>query len=266
MRNLMARLMRRHAVTILACAGVLAGFQLLMCAIVATIDIGGALEQLVAFAPPAIQAMISQSVLAGGTVPGLMAFAWNHPITHALAMAVPIMLAARAVAGEVESGTIELVLAQPISRVTWLAAHVVFALAAMGVVAGAGVTATAVGQRIFDIDAFTHVRLLALLAAFLLLQLSVFAITLAFSAVSREAGRVAFAGVMVALMSYLVQAVAALWPRVESLGRYSLHHYYDPRALLVEGRFDPLVVIVLLGTAVVAGAVAVHAFRSRDLP
>jgi ABC-2 type transport system permease protein len=266
MRNLMARLARRHGLVILVCAAVLGGFQLLMCAIVSTINLSAALEQLLALAPPALQAMVADSMLAGGTPAGLMAFGWNHPITHALAMAVPITLAARSIAGEVESGAIELILAQPISRNTWMAAHVAFGVAAIMVVALAGVTGTAVAQRLFGVEAFTPARLILLFAAFSMLQASVFAITLAFSAFGREAGRVAFAGVMVALLSYLVQAVAALWPRVESLGRYSLHHYYDPRALLVEGRFPVIVAIVLLGTALLAGTIAVRAFHARDLP
>jgi ABC-2 type transport system permease protein len=262
----MRRLAARHLTVILTCAIILAGFQLLMCAIVATMDINAALEQMLAFAPPILQGAIAQGVLAGGSDAGLVAFGWNHPITHALAMAVPITLASRAIAGEVETGAIELVLAQPLSRAAYLSTHVLFAMLAITMVAGAGVSATTIGQRVFQLDLFPPARLASLLFAFFLLQAAVFALTLAFSAWGREAGSAAFAGVTVALLSYLAQAVSALWPRAAWLGRYSLHHYYDPRGILVRGELTTLGIVVLAGTIVIAASVAFAHFRQRDLP
>jgi ABC-2 type transport system permease protein len=263
----MRRLFRRHAITIIACIVVLAGFQFLMCAIVATTDVSGALQQLASFVPPIFQAMISQTLLGGGSTDAtLIAFGWNHPITHALAMVLPITLGSRAIAGERENGTIELVMTQPISRSTYLLSHIAFALLAIASMAAAGTGATALGQALFGLDSFPIRRLLELLFAFWLLQTAVFAVTLAFSAFGREAGRVAFLGVLVALVSYLVEAVATLWPRALWLGPYSLHHYFQPRALLVEGTFAMTTIAVLLGVFLVATTIALVRFQRIDLP
>ena len=90
--------------------------------------------------------------------------------------------------------------------------------------------------------------------------------TLAFSAYGREAGRAAFAGILFALVSYLFESVATIWPRGVWLGPYSLHHYFHPRALLVEGKFAQSTVVVLLSVFLVASTVAFARFQGRDLP
>jgi hypothetical protein len=133
-------------------------------------------------------------------------------------------------------------------------------------IAGLGITATALGQRVFGLDPFPPQRLLLLLLNFILLQLAAFGITLAFSSFGREAGRVAFAGVLVALLSYLIQAIAALWPRAAWIGPYSLHFYYDPREVLVNGTFAPFEMLLLAGVFAAAATIAFRRYQTRDLP
>jgi ABC-2 type transport system permease protein len=265
MRNLLTRLGARHRVLLAASALLLGAFELALCAVVANVDVGGAVEQALAFAPPALQAMIQQEML-GGTDAGILAFGWNHPIAHALGAAVAITLAARAIAGEIEGGTMELVLAQPVSRLRYLSAHVAFAAAALAGVALAGVLATAVGQRVFGLEPFPIARLGVLLLSFFLLQAALYAVTLAFSAFGREAGRVALAGFGVALFSYLLQVLATLWPAAAFLEPYSLHTYYDPQEILMDGVLGADGVAVLGGVALVGVTVAAWRFRTRDLP
>jgi len=147
---------------------------------------------------------------AGATDNAMLAFGWNHPITHIIGTAVAITLGARAVAGEIENGAIELVLAQPVSRAHYLTAHILFAAFAILSIAVLGVLATAIGQRVFALEPFPPARLALLLLAFLLLQLAIFAITLIASTFGREGGRAALAGLFVAVVSYMVGAIASL--------------------------------------------------------
>ena len=137
MGNILRRLAARHRILLIVCAAVLAAFHLLMCAIVSTVDMSTAIEQILVFAPPALRPFIEQSMI--GSPQGMLAFAWNHPITHALVTAVTITLAARAIAGEVEHGAIELILAQPISRARYFTAHVAFGLGAITFITLSGI-------------------------------------------------------------------------------------------------------------------------------
>jgi ABC-2 type transport system permease protein len=265
MLNLMRRELARNGIFLAAAMIVLGTFEYLICAIVASVDIEKAFAQITQFAPPLFRAMIEQNIPAGSPA-ALLAFGWNHPIVHALLTAVAIALPARAIAGEVESGTIELVLAQPVSRGQYFGAHLLFGVAALAAVLGAGLLGTAVGQRYFGIEAFGGMRLAQLFANALLLQIAIYALTLLVSAYGREAGRVALVGVLVAVLSYLVNAVAMLWSKAQFAKPYSLHGYFDPREILVQGNLAMPSVLILAGVAAFALAAAFSRFAGRDLP
>ncbi|HEX6559076.1 MAG TPA: ABC transporter permease subunit [Longimicrobiales bacterium] len=265
MRNMLRLLFVRYRVFLLLVSLLLGLFQFLLCAVVASMNLESALEQVLMFAPPAMRAIIEQSVL-GGSAAGVLAFGWNHPITHALLAAIAIALASRAIAGEAESGVIELVLAQPITRARYLATHVLFGVAALTLVAAVGVIGTAVGQRVFGLSVFPVLRLFELLAAMVLLQLAIYGGALLLSAYGREAGRVAGLAVWLALVSYFLSVIATLWSKAAFLRPYSLHSYYDPRAILVDGRLAFSLLAVLGTISVLTTALAFARFRTRDLP
>ena len=264
MLNVMRRQLERNRVFLLAALLVLAGFELLVCAMVASVDVESAFGQMTQFAPPVFRAMIEQSLM-GGSPAAVLAFGWNHPVVHALLSAVAITLPARAIAGEVENGAIELVLAQPLSRGRYFAAHLLFGVGAMSVVIAAGLAATAIGQRIYSLEPFGW-RLAALFVDALLLQLAIYGATLLASAFGREAGRVALVGVLVAVLSFLVNAVATLWSKAEFAKPYSLHTYFDPRQVLVQGHLPWSSVAVLAAVAAIAIGAAFWRFSRRDLP
>jgi ABC-type transport system involved in multi-copper enzyme maturation permease subunit len=264
MLNIIRRQLERNGIFLAAAALMLGGFEFLLCAVVASVDVQGAFNQMTQFAPPIFRTMIEQN-LVGGSPAGVLAFGWNHPVVHALLSAVAITLAARAIAGEVENGAIELVLSQPVSRERYFAAHLLFGLCALSAVLVAGLLGTAIGQVAFSLETF-GARLAVLFFNMLLLQLAIYALTLLASAFGREAGRVALVGVLVAVLSFLINAIATLWNRAEFAKPFSLHGYFDPRQILVQDHLAASSVAVLLTVAVAATAAALFRFTRRDLP
>jgi hypothetical protein len=77
---------------------------------------------------------------------------------------------------------------------------------------------------------------------------------------------VAIAGVLLAVVSYLIDVIASMWSKAAFLHPYSLHHYYDPRQILTQGHL-PSASLPVLGAFIIVtgGAVFVH-FLRRDLP
>src|SRR4030095_5527134 len=251
MSNIIRRLFFQNRAFLIACAALLGFFQFLTCAIVASMNLPTMFDQFLIFAPPVIRALIEQSI-PGVSAAGILAFTWNHPAIHALMTAVAITLGARAVAGEIENGVIELVLAQPVSRVNYLSAHLVFAVFSLAFVAFAGLIGMIVGQGVFDLQAFAGDRLLRFVANTLLVQMRWYALTLLFSTFGRKNGRVAILGMLVAIISFLDSLLATLWNRAAFMKPYSLHTYYDPRTILVDGSLAVSSVIVLAVFIVVA--------------
>jgi ABC-2 type transport system permease protein len=260
------RLVERHAPLLVAAPLLLGLFQFLICAAVASANVGGAIQLLLSTLPPILQNAVSSQLLGGLTIPGLIAFGWSHPIAQALGAAVAIVLAAGAIAGEVEAGTIELVLSQPISRWRYFEAQLLFAGIALVVVSAAGIAGTVIGQRVFSLPPFGTAGLLKLGANLLALDAAIFGITLLVSAFSREGGRVATVGFLIALTSYLAQVIGSLWEPAAFVLPFTLHHYFSPRDLLVAGTSPARPVAVLVGVMAAGVAAGWGRFRRRDLP
>jgi ABC-type transport system involved in multi-copper enzyme maturation permease subunit len=266
MRNLLRLLAARHAAFLAASAVLLGLFQYLICAAVASVDVGGALQVVMQSVPPLLRGLVETQLFGGLTPRGLLAFGWNHPVAHALGTAPAIVLAARAIAGEAERGTIELELAQPLRRSIYLAAHVGFAAWALTMVTVAGIAGTLIGQRVFGLPGFRPGVVAALGIDYLLLQFAWFAVTLLFSAWGREGGRVAAIGFLVALVSYFAQVIGQLWEHAAFVLPYTLHDYFSPRDLLVDGTSVLQPALVLLAVSVVGVGTAAWRFATRDLP
>lgn len=264
MLNILRRLAARHRIFLIVSAVVLAAFQLLICAIVSSVDVGTAIEQILAFAPPAFRPLIEQSMI--GSPQGMLAFGWNHPITHALLTAVAIALAARAIAGEVEHGAIELILAQPISRARYFTAHATFAVGAIAFITVSGIVGSVLGRQLFALAPLGLSSAWRLTANLVLLQTAIYAMTLLISSFGRENGQVAIAGVLLAVVSYLIEVISSMWGKVAYLHPYALHSYYNPRQILTEGVTPPGAFPVLALFILVTGTAALVRFRSRDLP
>lgn len=266
MRNLLRLLAVRHAAFLATSAVLLGLFQYLICAAVASVDVSGALQVVMQSVPPLLRGLVETQVFGGLTPRGLLAFGWNHPVAHALGTAPAIVLAARAVAGEAERGTIELELAQPLRRATYLAVQVGFAACALALVTLTGIAGTLIGQRVFGLPGFRPGVVAALGLDYLLLQFTWFGITLLISAWGREGGRVAAIGFLVALVSYFAQVIGQLWERASFVLPFTLHDYFSPRDLIVEGASVVRPALVLLAVSVACVCAAWWRFATRDLP
>lgn len=266
MLNLFQRLARRHAFYLLMSMVLLGGFEYLMCAIVASVNISGAFQELMKSVPPFMRTMVGEQFFAGLTTAGILAFGWNHPLAQALGTAVAIVLATRAIAGEIEGGVMELVLSQPLSRASYLVTHISFAIVSIAMLSLVGVGGTLLGQNYFNIEAFETGALLKLAFNFFILQVVWYSVTLAFSVLGREGGRVASAGFLIAVVSYFANVIGNLWPNGAFLLLYSLHTYYSPRAILVENTLAAKSIFVLFSVFIVCVGFTVWRFQRRDIP
>lgn len=263
MRNLLRHLFARNAIFTAICVLLLGGFEYLLCAILATIDISAGVQSILASAPPFLRSMIGEQFM---DIANLKVFGWNHPVAQAVGAALAIVLGARAVAGEIENGAAELVMSQPISRSTYFTAHVMHACMALLLVSYGGVAGTFAGQNVYDIEKFATPALLRLGLNYFLLQLAWFAVTLAISAFARESGRVAGAAFFVALIAFIVRAIGDLWDRTAWALPYTLYNYFSPKKILVDGATDLRDFVILTMVSLAALIVGAVQFHRRDLP
>ena len=175
-----------------------------------------------------------------------------------------IGLGSRLLAKEESDGTLELLLARPISRLKLLAAKALSAITILAIVTAVAVAATTITSEIVNIN----VPLLNLVVATLLASL----LALLFGAVAfavttlGHSARLASVGIaaLVGLGSYIVTSLAnvaewLLWP-----SRFLPYHYYRPGDTLY-GNFHLPNIIGLAAAVLVLGFVAWRFFRRRDL-
>ena len=264
--ELLRLLVRRHAGFVLACAALLGVFQVLLAAAISAANVGGAIQLLLQSMPPLVRAALENAFFGGLSTRGLLAFGWSHPISLAAGGAVAIGLGARAVAGEAESGALELLMAQPLRRGAYLATQSGFALVALALVAAAGGAGSALGQRLFGVAGAPAAAMLRLTAVYAALQAAWFAVALALSAGARDGGRVAALAFQLALASYIVEVIGRFWSVAAPAQRWSLYHWFAAQDILVAGAPVARPLLVLAAVTVAGLALAAWRFARRDLP
>ena len=162
--------------------------------------------------------------------------------------------------------TIDLLLAQPMTRDRFLltrfgavtvGALVVVVGSMVGLLIGAAAWAGDTPLRASDII-LVHFQLL-------LFGLAAGAISLVVATLVLEPGRTYGVGALIIVVMYLLNLVAQFVEPLEWLGYLSLFRYWRPMEQFVTGEFAWIEALVLIGITVVGTALAVVAFRRRDI-
>lgn len=196
---------------------------------------------------------------------GSVALGFIHPIAVGLGLVFAVGFAGASIAGERQRGTLEVLLARPVSR------RRVYATMAIAAAMFIGLTLAALTLGSLGGAALTG-RVTELGPGNLpVLWLNAFLLYAAFGAISLAASvtfdRLAPAvglGLAVVLISYFLDVLGDLWPDAAWVQPYSLFHYLDARGAL-SGLPEASNFVVL---AVVAGVAVVYAlivFPRKDL-
>ena len=196
---------------------------------------------------------------------GSVALGFIHPFAVALNLVFAVGFAGGAIAGERQRGTLEVLLARPISRrglyataglATALFIGITVAAQTLGTLGGAAATG-----RVDELGA-GNLPLLWLNAALLYGAFAAVALaaSVSFDRLTPALG-VALAFV---LISYFFEAVGSLWPDAAFLREYSLFHYLDAQRALT-GLPDVRDFAILAAVIVLGVAYSLAVFPRRDL-
>jgi ABC-2 type transport system permease protein len=199
------------------------------------------------------------------TLPGAITLGFQHPIGISLVAIFAVGAAANAVAGERESGTLEVILARPLSRrrlygsnagAVKVAIAITLALLLVGQVASIFVLGV---EDEIEVAYMPLVWLVGLLlwAAFATFSL---AASVSFDRRGPAIGlSLAFLGI-----NYFLEILATFLPDLEWTQEYSLFHHFNPGEILT-GALDPVDVVILAVAAILPVIWALVVFPRRDL-
>lgn len=191
---------------------------------------------------------------------------WSHPVLLAILWAHAIICCTRVPAGEVDKGTIDVLLGLPVSRwqvyvsetVAWLAsAVVVLAFAFLGNVIGMQFAPHEMRPQL--------TRLLIVIANLFAVYAAVGGFTWLMSSLSDRRGRAVTAVLIVVVASFFLNYLALLWPAAARVRWLSILNYYRPVFPLRDGHWPWQDLARLVGVAAVLWAVGGMVFSRRDL-
>jgi ABC-2 type transport system permease protein len=199
--------------------------------------------------------------------PGLLGAGLVHPFWIALQLTVIGSLGAAAVAADVESGTIELLMVRPVSR-TRLLAERTAALALASVLLNAAATLTVAAGVALSPKLHAAVPISGVFAAGLMgcgFALCLTGPVLAVSAAGRRRAQVVGATVAFGAVGFAVNFVALAWSPAAPLRYLSPFHYYTPADALAGGSVPWSSLAVLAGVGLLGVAAAFRLLARRDL-
>ena len=199
------------------------------------------------------------------TLPGAITLGLQHPLALAMLGIFAVGASSTAIAGERARGTLETVLARPISRITLyvsiLVALLLVVLVVLSVLLGAMIgasTALGIGDEV-DAGGLPLVILngFGLWAAFTTFGLA--------ASVSFDRPGPAI-GLTLAwlLIHYFLEILGSLWTDAAWTQDYSLLHHFDPGAILT-GDVRPLDFVIVFVAAIIPIVYALFVFPRRDL-
>ncbi|MCI0376078.1 MAG: ABC transporter permease [Gemmataceae bacterium] len=226
---------------------------------------------------------IVQTIIGGESIDLTSAFhmmtvGYVHPLIQAILCIWAVGRAAGAIAGEIDRGTMELLLAQPIRRGQIVLAHFFVDLITIPILCLAMWSGTWLGAWAVGFTQPTSANLLVdpwrFGPALLNIALLVFAtggLTMWLSSAGRFRMRVLGIAILVMLVQFLVNLIGQLWDKAEWLRPFTLFYYFQPQEMIIHSNWAAdtaiwLRLFVLLAVGSAGYGLAAWTFCRRDLP
>lgn len=229
--------------------------------------VGGiaAVESVVGTFPDGLRTLlrIAPNLQAGFGLQDYLAFSWFHPVFLGLGAAFVVGRAADGLAGEIERGSVYLVLSRPIRRFHFVLGKYLEMVAGCAVIGGSAWLGLWIGVRMTLPDSVDVVRYLPAAITVWLLFAALGGGAFVISALARTGGAAAGWGSAWTLIAFVLDVIPAVaGARVGDLNPW--HHYY-PQELVAAGRVDPIGLLVLTCWVVGSSLLAMAIFGRRDL-
>lgn len=199
------------------------------------------------------------------TVSGAMTLGTQHPLLIALIGIFAVGGSALAIAGERQAGTLEVLLARPIPRRTFLLTYLFATLAIIALLVAALLTGMAIGAITQGLAGELDLARFPLIWVNGVLLWAAFAsFSLALSASFDRPGPAIGLSLAFLLANYFLEILGSFWTDARWTQDYSLFNHFQPSEILA-GKADPLDFGLLLVVFLVPLAYALWMFPRRDL-
>jgi len=214
-----------------------------------------------------IKAFLQDSFFSMLNFNGAAAFGLSHPLVITLLVITAINIPSHHISRELETGTLELLLAHPVRRNTlllslWLSGSLIILA-----IIGAALVGSCVSILIYHTlttDLFVH--LVEICLNFWLLITLVFTYTMLIAVYGRTGSKAGNTSAAITFFFYLFSFLAEIWSKISFTRYFNIFTYYQPQKIIFDkGNF--LIDSLILGSLIlVCLALSMRRFSKRDLP
>ena len=263
-RTLYLRQLHHHARLLIAIMLGVAAFEALLVWITASMNIGPEFQGLLQMMLPPAMLRFVMDQFGFASFESAVAFGFKHPLVLLSGIAFSIV-AATIPAGERESGLLDLVLARPVPRATYLGAHMLLVITGavlipLALLAGALVGLALTGK----LETVSWATYAAPAAAYAPLLLLVGSYSLLFAAGAPRRGIAVARATGLTIVFFWYEVLASMWQRLAGYEWATIFYYYAPVQVL-SGERGVRESMVLAALSLVLGAGALVRFSRQQL-
>jgi len=222
------------------------------------------IEQLMKSYPESMMKAFNVDIKSFTTLEGYLSTEQFSFIWPLLMMFMTLGYSGYALASEIEKGTIEILISQPISRLKLFFGRYFAGLLMIIVFTFFSIYAAIPLARVYNIDFNAHNFLTVSILSFLFAW-AIYSIGMFFSAVFSGIGRVYFISGGILVLMYVLNIVSALRDNLSDLRYASFFYYFNPQKALVYNQIDNWSYFVFIGVAVVMTIAGAIWFSRRDI-
>lgn len=181
-----------------------------------------------------------------------------------MAIFFALSLSGQALAGEIEKGTMAMLLSLPLGRSKIYQSKYLAGMIAILLFVVISIFSLIPLASIFNLSVSVgNVAKIALLSTFF--SMAIFSVGMLFSAIFSEKSRVYFITGGILLIMYTANIVSGLIQSMDKLKYISYFHYYQPDKAIVQGRLFISSFIVFGLTTVLLYFLSIYIFKNRDI-
>ncbi len=219
--------------------------------------------------PPTFQSILKTQpeFVALSGLAGYLSLGFTHPIYYVLTTAALAALICRSLAGELDSGTMQLALSRPVSRWSVYVSRLLAVLVTIIIITTVTFAGMVIGVAVANPDGtLDYAHLVPTAAGAALLLAAIGGVALAISAYSDTTSQAVGWTTGFVVVSFVINYLATLWSVVEPLDPLSIYAYFDPGQGLINGVLAAGDAIVLGVIALAGAGIGAAIFLERDLP
>lgn len=189
----------------------------------------------------------------------IFSFIW--PIMVVILM---VSLANYAIVSEKARGTIELTMAQPVSRLKVFASRYLAGVTALSIFTAVTILSVFSLAEAYNID-YRAGHFIKMGIVSFMFGLAIFSLAMLFSSLVSEKGKASFLAGGLFILMYVLNIVSALKESLSDLKYFSFFRYYAPGTVLNKGIYVDNTFWVFGGVILVATILAAYTFNKKDL-